>query len=208
MKFIGGSRPFATDPFWSCTRVSQSPGWICVGNESTKFPGGGRMSALDESIAKKLSRLIRMFGSSFENERHNALAMMQRVLESAKLSFNDIAVLIENHSGEIEAKKYSDADAEIIYAKGIERGRAEEARKSALPPEFFDADGRPQWNAMALFCQKHVSQLRSDWEREFVSDMAGKTIWREPTEKQAKHLLAIFVKLGGRYDPKTAHVRR
>jgi hypothetical protein len=164
------------------------------------------MTTIDEPVAKKLSRLIRMLSSSYENEQHNALRMMQRTLEAAKLSFNDIAVLIENHSGEIESKKYSDADADIIYAKGVEKGRAEEARKVTLPPEFFGTDGQPQWNVIALFCQKHVNQLRSDWERTFISDMAGKTMWREPSEKQAKHLLAIYVRLGGSYDPKALHI--
>jgi hypothetical protein len=56
---------------------------------------------------------------------------------------------------EIEAKKYTDADAEEIWKKGIEKGRAEEARKQAAPPEFYDADGHPRWNEIALFCQKH-----------------------------------------------------
>ena len=51
-------------------------------------------------------------------------------------------------------------------------------------------------------------QLRSEWEREFVTDMAGKTLYREPSEKQAKHLMGIFVKLGGYYDAKTVHLRR
>jgi hypothetical protein len=117
------------------------------------------------------------------------------------LSFNDIAVVIENHNGEIEERKYSDSDAEAIFARGVDKGRAEEARRRELPPEFYDADGQPPWNQVALFCRKHVAQLHSHWEREFVTDMAGKTLWRQPSEKQAKHLLAIFIRLGGVYEP-------
>ena len=63
-------------------------------------------------------------------------------------------MVIENTSGEIEEKKYSDTDAEIIFAKGVEKGRAEEARKQTAPPEFYDADGYPRWNEIAVFCQK------------------------------------------------------
>jgi hypothetical protein len=166
------------------------------------------MSTLNESVAKKISRLFRMFGSPFEPETHNALRMMKRLLEAERLTFNDIATVIENHQGEIEERKYSDTDAEIIFARGREKGRAEEARKQTAPPEFYDADGCPRWNEIAVFCQKNIAQLHSTWEREFVTDMAGKTLWREPSEKQAKHLLAIFVKLGGYYDAKTVHLRR
>jgi hypothetical protein len=166
------------------------------------------MSTLNEPIAKRIARLMRMLGSSYEGEWHNAVTMMKRTLETERLTFNDIATVIENHQGEIEERKYSDADAEIIFARGVEKGRVEEARKREAPPEFYGADGEPRWAAIALFCQKHVTQLRSTWEREFINDMAGKTLLREPSEKQAKHLLAIFVKLGGSYDPKTTHIHR
>jgi hypothetical protein len=166
------------------------------------------MSTLNELIAKRIARLMRMLGSSYEGEWHNAVTMMKRTLEAEKLTFNDIATVIENHQGEIEEKKYSDTDAEIIFAKGVEKGRKEEARKQQAPPEFYDADGQPRWNEIALFCQKNTARLRSEWERTFVGDMAGKTLWSQPTEKQAKHLLAIFVKLGGHYDAKATDLRR
>jgi hypothetical protein len=164
------------------------------------------MSALNEPIAKRIARLMRMLASSYEGEWHNAVTMMKRTLEAEKLTFNDIATVIENHQGEIEERKYSDADAEIIFARGVEKGRTEEARKQQAPPEFYDADGHPRWSEIALFCQKHITQLRSQWEITFINDMAGKTLWREPSDKQAKHLLAIFVKLGGSYDPRTTHI--
>lgn len=166
------------------------------------------MSTLNEPVAKRIARLFRMLGSNFDGEVHNAVAAMKRLLAAEGLTFNDIATVIEGHNGEIEQKKYSDADAEIIFNKGVEKGRVEEARKQAAPPEFYDSDGQPRWNEIAVFCQKQKDQLRSDWEREFVTDMAGKTLYREPSEKQAKHLMGIFVKLGGYYDAKTVHLRR
>jgi hypothetical protein len=166
------------------------------------------MSTLNEPVAKRIAKLFRLLASDFEGEVLSAARRMKQQLAGEGLSFNDIATVIENANGEIEEKKYSDADAEIIFARGMEKGRVEEARKQQAPPEFYDTDGHPRWNAIALFCQKHTARLHSDWEREFISDMAGKTLWREPSEKQAKHLLAIFVRLGGHYDPKTAHVRR
>jgi hypothetical protein len=167
------------------------------------------MSSLNEPVAKRLSRLFRMLGSPYEGERHTAADKMKSLLESEKLTFNDIAVLIENHNGEIEAKKYSDADADIIFKKGIERGRTEEARKREAPPEFYDADGCPRWYEIAVYCQQNRGQLRDEWERNFANDMPGKIIkYGRPTEKQVPHLIAIFVRLGGHYDQKTAHLRR
>jgi len=166
------------------------------------------MSTLNEPIAKRIDKLLRLLASPHEGERHNAVTMMQRTLAAERLSFNDIAIVIENHQGEIEERKYSDADAEIIFAKGVEKGRKDEERKQQAPPEFYDAEGQPRWQEIALFCQSNITRLRSEWERTFINDMAGNTLWREPTPKQAKHLLAIFVKLGGRYARETANPQR
>jgi hypothetical protein len=69
------------------------------------------MSALDETITKRIGKLIRMFGSSFEPEAHTALRKMKGLLDAEGLTFNDIAVVVENHQGEIEERKYSDTDA-------------------------------------------------------------------------------------------------
>jgi hypothetical protein len=165
------------------------------------------MSALNEPVAKRIAKLFRLLASDFDGEVLNAARRMKQQLVAEGLSFNDIATVIENANGEIEEKRYSDADAEIIFSKGVENGRAEEARKQEMPPEFYDINGRPRWSEIALFC-RNASERLDGWEKQFVTDMAGKTLWREPTEKQAKHLLAIFVKLGGRYDPKTTHLHR
>ena len=163
------------------------------------------MSMLNEPIAKRIAKLLRLLASPHEGERRNAVMMMQRTLVAERLSFNDIAIMIENHQGEIEERKYSDADAEIIFAKGVEKGRKEEARKQQAPPEFYDAEGQPRWQEIALFCQNNIARLRSEWERTFINDMAGNTLWRQPTPKQAKHLLAIFIKLGGHYEPQATN---
>jgi hypothetical protein len=167
------------------------------------------MSALNEPVAKRIAKLFRLLASDFDGEVLNAARRMKQQLATEGLSFNDIATVIENANGEIEEKKYSDTDAEFIFTKGVEKGRAEEAREQEAPPEFYDADGHPRWSEIALFCQKNTARLRGEWERTFVADMAGRTLWCEPTEKQAKHLLAIFVKLGGKYyDYKATHLHR
>jgi hypothetical protein len=166
------------------------------------------MSALNEPVAKRIATLFRLLGSEFEGEVLGAVRAMKRLFASERLSFHDIATVIESCNGELEERKYSDKDAEIIYARGVEKGRAEQQQEAMAPPQFYDANGYPRWHEIALFCQRNNARLRSAWEKEFIDDMAGHTTWRQPTEKQAKHLVAIFVKLGGAYDPKTAGLRR
>jgi hypothetical protein len=155
------------------------------------------VSSLNEPVAKRIATLFRILSSDYAGEVLSAVAAMKRLFASEGLAFHDIATVIENCNGEIEELKYSDSDAEIIFARGVEKGRAEQARVQAEPPEFYDADGRPRWNAIALFCQKNHQRLRPA-EQGFVDDMAGNTLWREPSEKQARWLLSIFLRLGGR----------
>ena len=151
------------------------------------------MSTLNEPIAKRIAKLFRMLGSDFEGEILAAVNRMKSLFKEERLSFHDIATVIENCNGEIEEKKYSDADAEIIYNRGVEKGRAE--RPQQEPTEFFDADNQPQWHAIALYCQRHYERLEQK-HREFIDDMAGNTVWRAPTEKQGKYLLSLFYRLG------------
>jgi hypothetical protein len=61
---------------------------------------------------------------------------------------------------------------------------------------FYDKDRHPRWNAMAMFCLERRERMRPN-ELQFVEDMAGRTLSYEPSEKQGRWLLAIFIKLGG-----------
>jgi hypothetical protein len=158
------------------------------------------MNTFKESVAKKIARLLRLFGSDFEGEAVNALMAMRRLAASERLSFNDIAILIENHEGEIEEKKFSDADAAVIYAMGVEQGKADAAsRGTILPEDFYHEDGSPRWREIAVWCQERSTRLRPN-EQQFIDDMVGRLQWveREPTAKQGRWLLSIFFQLGGR----------
>ena len=64
-------------------------------------------------------------------------------------------------------------------------------RQQQAPPEFYDKDGIPRWNEIALFCQKNSEQLTA-WEQKFSNDMAGHTLCAMPSPKQATHLLKIL----------------
>lgn len=165
-------------------------------------------NAIDpEEEAKKFRKTIadhiRRLSSEFEGERAAAVNTLRSKLKSRGLDLHAVADVIEGITGEIGgAKLLTDDDAKGIYERGVEEGRAEEARKKGellVPSDFYDEDGHPRWNAIALFCQNDANARRlTAWEEEFIDNMAGKTMWREPTEKEAKHLLGIFIKLGGR----------
>jgi hypothetical protein len=155
------------------------------------------MGTLNEPIAKRVAKLFRLLASGFDGEVLSAARRMRQQLAAEGLSFNDIATVIENANGEIEQLKYSDSDAEIIFARGVEKGRAEQSRKPLLAADFYDgASGAPRWNAMAMFCLERRERMRAH-ELQFVEDMAGRTLSYDPSEKQGKWLLAIFIKLGG-----------
>jgi hypothetical protein len=154
------------------------------------------VNALDETTTRRIGKLMRMLSSSFEGEVHNALRKLKELLEAEGLTFSDIATAVENHQGEFEERKYSDADAEAIFARGVEKGRAEQTRKPPLASDFYDEDRHPRWTAMAMFCLERRERMRPN-ELQFVEDMAAYTLSYEPSEKQGKWLLAIFIKLGG-----------
>jgi hypothetical protein len=93
----------------------------------------------------------------------------------------------------------SDADAKAIFERGIAKGRAEQQESNL---EFYDGDGRPRWYDMAVYCQRNAGRLRSQWEKDFIADIAGKVLGSVPSPKQARCILKIFIKLGGDCDPK------
>jgi hypothetical protein len=162
------------------------------------------------ALTRRVSKIFRLMGSDLEGEANAAAHKLVNLIRTEGVNCNDLGTLIENCDGRIEERKYSDADAEVIYSKGveqgIEKGRAEEARKQSAPPEFYDIDGLPRWYEIAVYCQQNSTRLRNAWEREFINDIPGKIItYGCPTEKQRKHLLGIFLKLGGTYVRKTAN---
>jgi hypothetical protein len=50
---------------------------------------------------------------------------------------------------------------------------------------------------MAMYCYQRIDRL-SDWEQEFITNMASWTRTRPLSLKQQAHLEKIYLKLGGR----------
>ena len=76
-------------------------------------------------------------------------------------------------------------------------GKREAEDKLYGDEDFHNIDGSPSWHAIARFCQVRSDSLKTR-ESEFINSVASRTVYREPTEKQAKWLKAIFFRLGGR----------
>jgi hypothetical protein len=92
----------------------------------------------------------------------------------------------------------SEAEMKKLYNAGYDAGARAVENRQFNGVDFCGVDGLPNWEEMARYCQVNSSRLR-DKERNFVDDMAERTVWHEPTEKQAKWLKSIFLKLGGVY---------
>ena len=111
---------------------------------------------LNEAAAKKISRLVLIaLGSKFDGEVLAAMTAMRKQLAAERLSFHDVAAAIEGNNGN-RVVGFSRAEEPAIFARGVAKGRADEARRQRMPPDVCDDDGEPLWNEMARFCQQNT----------------------------------------------------
>lgn len=143
-------------------------------------------------IAGKLASLVRMLSSDKEGEVLGAAAAIIRMLQSASADIHALADLVEKSNSQLNER-----EMRVLYQAGFEDGVRAAERKQHGNGDFRNVDGLPPWPEIAQWCQRHDDRLR-DNERQFVSDMAARTVWREPTEKQQKWLRSIFHRLGGK----------
>jgi hypothetical protein len=150
-----------------------------------------------KKFRKKVADHIRRLSSEFEGERTATVNTLLSLLKSRGFDIHDVADVLEGATGEIGgAKLLTDDDAKVIYERGVEEGKRNTG--PGLNPDFYEPDGSPRWHEIALFCQEQNQRLRNEKEQEFIADMAGKTLFRTPTQRQGDWLLAIFYKLGGK----------
>jgi hypothetical protein len=154
------------------------------------------MAAAEKAFEAKIADLVRLLGSEYEGEILAAQSALKRLLASQDVGFNDLGNAIEKLASgglaEAEMKRLFDAG----YQKGVED--AERRRVEAQTVLGLHADGSPDWEAVALRCQREKSRIETK-HHEFIDDMASRMTWgREPTERQGKYLLSIFRGIGGR----------
>lgn len=156
------------------------------------------MAEFSVSTRKKVANLIRLLASNQEGERLGSVHALDRTLKTAGFDFHALADEIEQADG----GKLSESEMRKLYDAGYEAGRADGvcAAEAKLPHDedgFRNVDGAASGHRIARFCQDRSARLRGN-ELDFVDDMVGLTVWREPTPKQAKWLRSIYARLGGR----------
>ena len=142
---------------------------------------------------QRLGTLIRLLASPQDGEALAAARAIVRTLKSTGADIHALAERVENVNG----GKLSEAEMRKLYDAGYEAGMRAVESKQHGSGDFHNTDGTPSWHEIARFCQQNRERLRPN-EREFVDDVTARTVWREPTEKQAKWLRSIFFRLGGR----------
>jgi hypothetical protein len=90
--------------------------------------------------------------------------------------------------------RLNEAEARKIYRAGFMDGLATAEIRTATCSNINDT---PSWHEMAVWGQQQTHRLVGR-EREFVDQMAARTVYEEPTEKQGKWLKSIFYRLGGK----------
>jgi len=143
-------------------------------------------------IVGKLAACIRMLSSDKDGDVITAARGLVRMLERAGTDIHAFAERIAKPNGGL-----TDAEMRKLYDAGYEAGVRAVENKQHGSGDFHNVDGLPSWNEIALFCQQNNDRLRPT-ERQFIDDIASRTVWREPTEKQAKWLHSIFYRLGGK----------
>jgi len=132
-------------------------------------------------IVSKLAACIRMLSSDKDGDVINAARGLVRMLKGAGA---DIHVLADR----VERRK--------LYDRGYQDGVRAAENKFHGNEDFRDANTTPTWHDMAKFCQRRSARLGSR-ERDFIDQMAERTVWRDPTERQGQWLKGIWHRLGG-----------
>jgi hypothetical protein len=144
-------------------------------------------------ISGKLAQYVRLLSSNQDGEVVAAARAIVRTLKKSGADIHTLADRIEHANG----GKLSEAEMKKLYDAGYDAGVRAAENKQHGAVDFHNVDGTPAWNEIALFCQHQQDRLRTN-ELQFVNDMAERTVWREPTERQGKWLRSIFYRLGGR----------
>ena len=144
------------------------------------------MSLSDER--SKIERLLVLaLGSEQNNEALAARTALKNTLAAEGLDIHEFAARFRKN-------KIPEAEMKRIYDAGYDAGVQEGKDTAATAAGFRSTEG-PTHYEMALFCEERSGHL-SGKEQGFISDMVRWCAHREPTEKQAKWLHVLWVRLG------------
>ena len=148
----------------------------------------------DHRHGSKLGDLIRRLTSSNDGEIIATVYAMRRVLESVGTDVHALAEHLEAPNG----KPIPEEEMQRLYDAGFAAGVQAAENRQHGSDDFHDADGKPTWEAVALFLRRNKSRLDPK-HHEFIDKVAAQTVWGdEPTERMHKYLHSLFYKLGGK----------
>jgi hypothetical protein len=159
---------------------------------------GAAVNALTP-VAERLGKLVRLMASDVDGEALAALTALRRTLATVGADLNDLADVIEKGGSNGNGSTLSSDDMKRIYDAGYQDGlrKAEATQHVNSNDGFANTDGTLTWHQIAAFCTERA-QFLEDKNAAFVRDMAGKTLYREPTERQSDWLKSLFFRLGGK----------
>jgi hypothetical protein len=135
---------------------------------------------------EKIGKLLKMLSSSSDGEVIAAARALLRTLAQEGADVHDLAE-------RVEGRKLSQAEIQRIYDKAFAAGK-----ESVAAAASFSDVGVPSFHSMACEIQHKADGRLSPKETDFVGDMVRWCALREPSEKQAKWLHAIYCKIGRR----------
>jgi hypothetical protein len=138
---------------------------------------------MDPGATQKLEKLVRLLSSDKDHEVLAAARAITRTLSAAHSDIHELAARV---------KGVSEADMQRIFDAGVQEG------KDAAAAAGFKSTEGPSYYEMATYCVEHDDGRLTPKERGFVEDMTRWCARREPTEKQAKWLHVLWVRLGRR----------
>jgi hypothetical protein len=135
---------------------------------------------------EKIGKLLKLLSSSNDG---GVVAAARAILRTLNAEGADIHELAER----VEGRKLSEAEMRRIYDKAFAAGK-----ESVAAAADFSNVGTPSYHSMACEIVHKEAGSLSTKERDFVNDMVRWCAYREPSEKQAKWLHAIYCKIGRR----------
>ena len=126
----------------------------------------------DPATAKRIADLIRRLASPHDGEVIATVRALRRVLEASGLDIHAVAAPLEAPNG----KHIPEEEMRRLYDAGFAAGVQAAENRQHGSDDFIGTDGKPTWQAVALFLQRNKSRLDPK-HHEFVDKVASQTVW-------------------------------
>jgi hypothetical protein len=134
---------------------------------------------------ERIQKLIKLLSSDNDGEALAAVHALKRVLAQEGTDIHELAKRVEG---------LSEAEMKRLYDAGFQQGK----NAAATTVGFTNVEAPPSFYEMACEIKRKGDGRLSQKESGFVDDMVRWCARREPSEKQAKWLHAIYCKIGRR----------